>query len=105
MSKTQPGSLWRLRSGKSQLENLVILELTQESIARWKEELEEKRNNCKHENALRFGPTYTIRFDGSMKKTNGYYCPDCLKDSNNPIGKYKRILQVPDEEIFKRVLY
>lgn len=69
---------------EEQLEKLLapIRQLDVESIVA---ELSRKQKECKHENTIRFGPSYTLRHDGSYREHDGYVCKDC----SSSLDKYK----------------
>ena len=47
------------------------------------------QKTCPHNNVQRWGPSYTMRFDGSYRKFDSYLCKDCGFSSDEPIGLSK----------------
>ncbi len=52
------------------------------------QEIKLKQESCKHSNVQRWGPSYTMRADGSFRKFDSYNCRDCGLSSADPIGGY-----------------
>ena len=61
----------------------ILKELGKIDFEKFKGELEKKQANCQHQNTVRLGPSYVMRFDGTSHVFDYSFCEDCGYSKKN----------------------